>query len=236
MDFFQPKAFVISAPSGTGKTTIIKEAKRLVPSLTWSISCTTRQAREQEKNGIDYWFISVAAFERQIKEKAFIEWAKVHSNYYGTSWQELQKAKEEKNTLILDIDVQGALQLQDKKIDDVFFIFITPPSLATLEHRLVARNTETKESLAIRLKAAEEEMNHRFLYDVSIVNDSLDNAVIDFLSYILQQSIVWPQAGQFDVKEIAKLLYTYKRTADSIPADLIKLEAIITDIYNTKKR
>ncbi|PCI28090.1 MAG: guanylate kinase [SAR324 cluster bacterium] len=189
MDLFSPKLIVISAPSGTGKTSIFKSAQKIFPNLTLSVSYTTRNPREGEKQGVDYFFVSPEEFQQRIKDQDFLEWAEVYGNFYGSSKEFIKSSQKSGNIVLLDIDVQGAMQLRQIKNLNATFVFITPPSLEVLEKRLVSRGTETPESLKKRLGNAEHELTFQNQYDYTVVNDELDQAVRHLLSISLQESI-----------------------------------------------
>jgi guanylate kinase len=184
MESFDHPLYIISAPSGTGKTSIIKRCQRQHSNIILSISHTTRSPRRGEREGVDYFFISEERFLDKVERDEFVEWARVHGNYYGTSRQFIQKATDQGKIVILDIDVQGAMQL--KEIENLFaiFIFIVPPSISELEKRLIARGTEDEESLRRRIKNAVEELQFKKKYDNVIVNDDLEKAVKECLCII----------------------------------------------------
>lgn len=171
-----PYLFVVSAPSGAGKTTLCQRLLRDFSGITLSISSTTRAPRGSEKHGVEYFFLDKAEFEKKIQEGQFAEWAMVHENYYGTSKAVLEKAFQENKSVLLDIDVQGADQLKKSYPHNCYRIFIAPPSLAELEFRLRARKTDSEETIQKRLQNAKAEMDQRAHFDCTIVNDSLDRA------------------------------------------------------------
>ncbi len=189
MNFLKPRPFIISAPSGTGKTSVLTKAREILPILTFSVSYTTRTPRETEKDGIDYFFISKPKFQKMIKQGEFIEWAEVFGNYYGTSKKFIETSCQRGQIVILDIDVQGTLQIMNQADLGAVYIFITPPSIAELEKRLRNRGTETVKSLQERLSAAEKELSFKNRYDYIIINESLDKAVEQFLSIVLKECI-----------------------------------------------
>ena len=188
MEKIAPKLFIISAPSGTGKTSVFTRAKEVLPALTLSVSCTTRSPRPGEKDGVDYFFTSKETFKKQIQNHDFLEWAEVFGNYYGTSRSLILKNHQPNEIVVLDIDVQGTLQLMKKKDLDAVYIFITPPSLDILRERLSNRGTESAESLQKRLGAAEKELSYKDRYHYSIENDDLETAVNALLSIIIQEN------------------------------------------------
>lgn len=171
-----PYLIVLSAPSGAGKTTLCRKLLENFPSLILSISSTTRAPRGTEKNGIEYFFLTREKFEKEIQRNRFAEWAQVHGNFYGTSKDVIEKAFQTGNSVLLDIDVQGAEQLKKNYPDSCFQVFIAPPSLQELEFRLRARNTDSEETIQKRLQNAKAEMEQSHKFDVVIINDSFDRA------------------------------------------------------------
>ena len=169
--------FIISAPSGTGKTTILKRIIAAMTNVAFSVSHTTRLPRSGEQEGVDYYFIDKETFATMRQQGLFLEWAEVHGNLYGTSSSEVQEATERGKDIILDIDVEGARQVKEKLGAKGIFIFISPPSLEELESRLAGRCTESESAIATRLANAEEEMKSIGQYEYVIVNDSVEQAV-----------------------------------------------------------
>ncbi|MCP4133273.1 MAG: guanylate kinase [bacterium] len=169
-------SIVISAPSGAGKTTLIKRLIAEDSTFQHSISTTTRAKREGEIEGESYYFVPKEEFMQMIYGEEFVEWARVYHNYYGTRKKEIDRIKHAGNIPIFDVDVQGSKELKNK-IDDAVFIFIVPPSLEVLEKRLRDRETETEEQLALRLGNAKKELNEFEMYDYIIINDDLEHAV-----------------------------------------------------------
>lgn len=170
--------FVISAPSGTGKTTLVNKLTEEFPCIVRSISCTTRAPRPNEKDGIDYLFMTKAAFDAKIKHGDFIEHAEVFGDSYGTSEEFVKSQLAKGKHVVLVIDTQGALQLQQrfKNTLPAVFIFISPPTLAALKERLNKRKTETPQSIEERLVWARHELEMVPHYDYHIVNDHLETA------------------------------------------------------------
>ena len=167
---------IISGPSGCGKSTLLKEVYKDIDDYYFSISTTTRAPRIGEINGVDYFFVSKEEFELDIKNNDFLEYAKVHDNYYGTSLKPINKALSEGKLVIFDIDVQGH-EIVRKKLDSIVTsVFITTPSLKVLEDRLNSRNTDSFEIIEKRIKNARNEVQYFQDYDYFIVNDDLQVA------------------------------------------------------------
>lgn len=167
---------VISGPSGAGKGTVCKAYLEKHPETLMSISVTTRPPRKGEKEGVNYFFRDKATFENMLKEGAFLEYAKVYDNYYGTPKEFVKKNLMAGRDVILEIDIQGALQIKEK-FDEAVFIFIVPPSMEELKRRIVGRGTETAESLLKRFKSSFEELNFIPRYNYLVVNDTVEEAV-----------------------------------------------------------
>ena len=204
--------FIISAPSGSGKSTLVSEVRRLVEGLEFSISYTTRQPRGSEENGKEYWFTDHTEFERMIEAGEFLEWAKVFgSNYYGTAVSALEHARISGHDLLLDIDVQGALQVM-KKVPEAVSIFILPPSPQVLEMRL--RNRSQAEGVTDeavideRLSQARKELQHLADYKYALINDQLDQAASEMRAIVLHER---GEAG--DVAELAACCLTTVHSA-----------------------
>jgi guanylate kinase len=165
----------MSAPSGAGKTTLCKAVRRKFKDLAYSVSFTTRSAREGERNGKDYFFISRVEFEEGINTGRWAEWAEVHGNYYGTSAQWVKGTLAKGRSILMDIDVAGTRQMIER-FPRAETIFIMPPSLEELECRLRKRGTDSKETIRVRLKNAQMEIVEKGWYRHLIVNDDLDQA------------------------------------------------------------
>lgn len=167
--------FVITAPSGAGKTTLIRKLMRSITDLEFSISYTTRKKRKGEKDRVDYRFVSVDTFKKMSDRKGFLEWAIVFGDYYGTPRKETERMLQKGKDVLLDIDVQGAAQIREKKPRAVS-IFIVPPDYKTLKKRLLKRKSETKEGLAKRLKIAQKDIKQYRHFDYLVINDHLEDA------------------------------------------------------------
>jgi len=170
------KIFVISAPSGTGKSTVVKYIMKKNPYIKRSISYTTRFPREDEVDKKDYFFITPLEFKRKIKEGFFVEWAMVHGRYYGTSCSFINEVIKNGKKALLVIDVQGALQIRRKCPRNSILIFLLPPSLKELGKRLKKRGTETAKNFIQRLRTAKKEFHKIKYYDYLIVNDRIEGA------------------------------------------------------------
>ena len=172
------KIIIIAAPSGAGKTSIVKYLLRQMPEqLAFSISCTTRSPRTGETDGVEYYFTSVEDFEKKISKSELVEWEMVYfGKYYGTPVSELERIWEMGKTPLLDIDVKGGLNVRKRFPDRSLALFIQPPSLEELSRRLHARGTETPESLDARINKATYEMSYKGEFDHIILNADLDQA------------------------------------------------------------
>jgi guanylate kinase len=181
----QGRLFIISAPSGGGKTTLSKAVLNRFNDILYSVSYTTRSPRNGEQDGVDYYFIQKKDFEKKIESGHWAEWAEVHGNYYGTSVEFLDRGLASGRDILLDIDVQGTLQILENYPDSVT-IFIMPPSLETLRERLEMRRSESRSTIKRRLLTAEKEMAQKGLYRYVVVNDQL-SASIDKLIAIIEK-------------------------------------------------
>jgi guanylate kinase len=179
---------IISSPSGGGKGTLIKEILRSVPSIGYSVSHTTRAPREGEVNGRDYFFVTREEFETRIANGEFLEFAEVHGNFYGTSLKRVQEETDTGRDIILEIDVQGAAIVIDR-FPEAVSIFILPPSYEVLRDRLIARGTETSDSLELRLANSVGEIERFEEFQYVIINNSLEKAVIDLASVIVAERL-----------------------------------------------
>jgi len=172
------KLIIITAPSGAGKTSITKHLLKSFPDkLAFSISAATRQKRNYEKDGVDYHFMSVDEFKEKIQDHSFVEWEMVYEGkYYGTLKSEIHRIWKEEKVPLLDIDVQGAVHVQQQHPEQSLSIFIEPPSVDELKRRLSSRGTETSESLATRINKATYELSFKDHFDNVIVNNDLEKA------------------------------------------------------------
>ncbi len=175
--------FIISAPSGAGKTTLCKAALAAFADMRYSVSFTTRPPRPGEENGRDYVFVTAPEFEAGIRCGRWAEWARVHGNYYGTSADVLEQSLSSGCDILLDIDVQGARQICARFPESVT-IFIMPPSLEVLRQRLVSRGTDRPEVIALRIENAGREMAQRDVYRHVVVNDDLETAITELIHLI----------------------------------------------------
>ncbi len=178
---------IISSPSGGGKGTLIREILRSVPDLAYSVSFTTRESRFGEEHGRDYHFISMDRFREKIAAGDFLEYAEVHGNFYGTSFEETERKLSEGQDVILEIDVQGAIQVMEKLAENLVSIFIMPPSFDVLRARLTARNTEKPEELALRLRNAHDEVAEFQRFSYVVINDDVASASRKLASIIIAE-------------------------------------------------
>lgn len=180
--------FVVSAPSGAGKTTLCREVVIQVPGLRHSVSYTTRKPRPAEVDGRDYYFLDEGGFRKKAERGEFIEWAEVHGHLYGTSWDQLLLHSEQGVDLILDIDAQGAMQLKKKEVEGVF-IYILPPSFEVLKARLMERRSDSPEEINRRLRKAREEIWSYREYSYLIINDDVERARSELQAVIVAERI-----------------------------------------------
>ena len=170
------RLFVFSAPSGAGKTTIVNQLRKTVEGTAYSVSHTSRKPRENECDGVHYHFVDKNTFKEMIHDRAFVEWAEVYGNLYGTSFASLDAQTSKGLDLLVDVDPQGAKNIRSHYKDSVL-IFILPPSLAELKKRLKARDTEDEGTLNLRLSKALEEIKNCMWYDYIVINDDLEKAI-----------------------------------------------------------
>jgi guanylate kinase len=178
--------FIISAPSGTGKTTLVKEVMKELPGLKFSVSYTTRLPRANERDGEDYHFISPYAFKKMVEKEEFLEWAEVLGNHYGTARINVNLLETEGVDLILDIDTQGAKEVI-KRIDHAVLIYVLPPSLKSLRERLERRGPDSPEIIKLRLDNAKKDMEEAHWYHYVIVNERIEDAVEKLKAIIIAE-------------------------------------------------
>lgn len=176
---------VISGPSGVGKDTLIKRLLELDRNLRYSVSCTTRNPRPGEIDGVNYTFLDRPSFQKLIDQGAFLEYATYDGNLYGTLSERVERARADGHDIVLKIEVQGAEQVRERAADGLF-IFVVPPSTSELERRQLLRNSESASGMASRREIAEREMTYASHYDHVVVNDELERAVAEILAIIEQ--------------------------------------------------
>lgn len=178
---------VLSAPSGTGKTTLARRLLGELPDALFSISVTTRKPRGREQDGVDYHFVDVAAFQERIERSEFVEWAEVYGHFYGSSQAVVDEARARRGVAIFDIDVQGGLAIKRKNPDTVL-VFVVPPSMEELERRLRDRGTDAEDTIRRRMLAARSEIERGVAsYDYIIVNDDFERAYRDLHSVVVSE-------------------------------------------------
>lgn len=174
------KLVIVTAPSGAGKTTIVRHLLATESDLSFSVSATTRQRRDYEVDGKDYYFLSLEVFKQKVAENAFVEWEEVYpGKCYGTLRSEVERMWAEGKDVVFDVDVKGALNLKSQYPDRTLSVFIRPPSVEILAERLLKRGTETPETLATRLERVRYELSFAEQFDAIIVNDRLETAVAE---------------------------------------------------------
>lgn len=169
------RLFVFAAPSGSGKTTIVRDVLKCYPEFVFSISATTRKKRPAEINGVDYYFLEEEDFKKKIEENAFIEWEKFYDYYYGTLKSQIDNNIDHRLTTVFEVDVKGAVSIKNNYPDAVL-IFIAPPSIEELRKRLIQRNTETETDLKKRIERAEMELSYAGKFDYVVYNNDLESA------------------------------------------------------------
>jgi guanylate kinase len=187
----QRKLIILTAPSGSGKTSITRFLIAKYPKLSFSISATTRSPRGSEKNGVEYYFLSVEDFQHKISDNQFIEWEMVYEGkYYGTLKAELERIWNEGKVPVLDIDVKGAIHVQQQLPGDCLSLFVQPPSVEELRRRLESRGTESPENIATRVNKASYELSFREHFDRVIVNDDLEKACAE-TEKVIKEFLGW---------------------------------------------
>lgn len=174
---FDGKMIVFTAPSGAGKTTLVRHILSNYPDIDFSVSATTRERREKEKEGVHYYFTNLESFRSKIENEEFVEWEEVYANqFYGTLKSEINRLWKNEKHIIFDIDVVGALDIKKEYGAKCLTVFIKPPSFEVLQERLKNRNTESSESFAKRIKKVKEELTYENKFDIVLVNDLLEVA------------------------------------------------------------
>ncbi len=167
----------ISAPSGTGKSTLCEEVRRKKPEIKFSVSCTTRPKRNYEKDGINYYFLTEDEFKSKIKNNELLEYEEVHGYYYGTLINTLKNAISSKELMLFDVDVNGAMSIKKKYPRNTLTVFILPPSIEDLKVRLINRGTDSRKIIKKRLERTNKEMKFKDKFDTFMINDDLSSAV-----------------------------------------------------------
>ncbi len=198
------RLFIISSPSGGGKGTLIREILKSVPSVVLSVSFTTRPKRPSEEHGRDYFFVSKEEFLRLIDEGIFLEYAKVHGHFYGTSRLQVEEHLNAGRDVILEIDIQGANTVR-QLVPEAIGIFIMPPSFEVLRKRLIARGTESEESLKIRMTNAVKEIKEYEKFDYVVINDDLQEAVCALKSIFIAER----QRREYQEDKIRRIIETF---------------------------
>lgn len=196
--------FIITSPSGGGKGTLIKEILQRVANIGYSVSYTTRKMREGEINGQHYFFVSKEEFENLIEQDEFLEYAEVHGNYYGTSKTKVFEETAKGRDIILEIDVQGA-EIIKQKLLEAIGIFILPPSFEVLQERLINRQTESVEDLAVRLKNSRSEVEEYKDFEYVVINEVVEKAVLELESIVLAERLKTKRQED----KIIKILQTF---------------------------
>jgi len=204
--------FLVAAPSGTGKTTVCRAVMERDEGLRFSVSHTTRKPRGGEREGVDYTFVDASEFRQLVDAEAFLEHAEYAGNLYGTSWDALEGPIADGHDLLVEIEVRGAGQVRERR-EDVYFIFLLPPSMEELERRLRDRGTDSEEVIQKRLAEASNELAAADIFDFAVVNDDLENAVDAVLTVIREV-----RAGRADSLEARfgreAVLQRWRRGAD----------------------
>ena len=205
------KTIVITAPSGTGKTTITKRLVTELDELEFSVSYTTRPKRESETDGVNYWFVTKPEFEVLIDQNKMIEWANVFGCYYGTGYTELDRARSRGKSLLLEIDVQGWKNI-NAKIPGLCSLFILPPSMKELWNRLMSRGTETKEVMEKRFATAKQEIELGQHFDHFVINDNLERSYQLIKNFLLRNEPLplSKEGGQKHCHKLLKEFETFK--------------------------
>ena len=192
---------VISGPSGVGKGTVLHDLMNTQENLVYSVSATTRKKRDGEIEGVSYFYKSHEEFEKMISEDKFLEYAYVHNNYYGTPKDFVEKKISEGKIVVLEIDVQGAVNVKNNT-DNAVFIFLAPPSLSELKSRIVGRGTETENDINLRMNNARKELEYIKYYDYLVINDHINSAINSVNEIINAEKHKVFREEDFNIKEI----------------------------------
>ena len=192
---------VISGPSGVGKGTVLHDLMNTQKNLVYSVSATTREKRDGEVEGVSYFYKSHEEFKNMIDEGQFLEYAHVHNNFYGTPKEFVDKKINEGKIVVLEIDVQGAVNVK-KNTENAVFIFLAPPSLSELKNRIVGRGTETENDINLRMKNARKELEYIKYYDYLVINDHINSAINSVNEIINAEKHKVFREEDFDIKEI----------------------------------
>jgi len=186
-EYQKGKLIVFSAPSGAGKTTLVKYLMEQIPSLSFSVSAASRKPRKNEVDGKDYYFLTVDEFKKKIEEQAFVEWEEVYKDhFYGTLISEVERIRNEGLHVVFDVDVKGGVNIKKQFGKDALAVFIEPPSIEALEQRLQNRATDSKKDISIRVAKAKEELAFAPYFDVIDVNDDLNIAKKEVLKVVTE--------------------------------------------------
>ncbi|WP_282929657.1 guanylate kinase [Anaerococcus sp. Marseille-Q7828] len=192
---------VVSGPSGVGKGTVLHDLMNTQKNLVYSVSATTRNRRDGEIEGVSYFYKTHDEFKQMIDEDEFLEYAKVHNNYYGTPKEFVERKINEGKIVVLEIDVQGAVNVK-QNTENAVFIFLAPPSLSELKNRIVGRGTETEQDINVRMKNARKELEYIKYYDYLVINDHINSAINSVNEIINAEKHKVFREEDFDIKEI----------------------------------
>ena len=192
---------VVSGPSGVGKGTVLHDLMNTQKNLVYSVSATTRNKRDGEIEGVSYFYKTHDEFKQMIDEDEFLEYAKVHNNYYGTPKEFVDRKINEGKIVVLEIDVQGAVNVK-QNTENAVFIFLAPPSLSELKNRIVGRGTETEQDINVRMKNARKELEYIRYYDYLVINDHINSAINSVNEIINAEKHKVFREEDFDIKEI----------------------------------
>lgn len=192
---------VVSGPSGVGKGTVLHDLMNTQKNLVYSVSATTRNKRDGEIEGVSYFYKTHDEFKQMIDDDEFLEYAKVHNNYYGTPKEFVERKINEGKIVVLEIDVQGAVNVK-QNTENAVFIFLAPPSLSELKNRIVGRGTETEQDINVRMKNARKELEYIKYYDYLVINDHINSAINSVNEIINAEKHKVFREEDFDIKEI----------------------------------